>query len=273
MFNRIIANFKRLLLWITVVVLAPQIGLSEIDQNRTWSNAVSAYENAEFESAAQSFEELLNNNVHTIPLWYNLGTSYAQQERYYEALWLLRRVLTYDPAHSGANRNLLWVNKQLGTKRAGHSTSLDAIQKRLGFSLSSAIGTYPTKYRVLFYSFCLIFLGITAFLLRNSGRKLLRYAIITIGVMLISLLLYDYLSESGYVQADYATVIDPTEIYSGPDSEKFNQIGTLEAGKLVELSRNQRKHGFLKINLTGGGTGFVTKTDVRPHRIDLSQNE
>lgn len=85
------------------------------------SRALTAEARGDLATAARSLEELVAAGVDGDGVLYDLGTVYARQERYGEAIWCFERVLRRAPSMWAARDNLRATRLRLARRDAGRS--------------------------------------------------------------------------------------------------------------------------------------------------------
>jgi tetratricopeptide (TPR) repeat protein len=83
--------------------------------------ALTAEARGDLPTAARSLEELVAAGVDGDGVLYDLGTVYARQERYGEAIWCFERVLRRAPSAWAARQNLRSTRMRLARRDAGRS--------------------------------------------------------------------------------------------------------------------------------------------------------
>ena len=92
--------------------------------------ALTAEARGDLPTAARSLEELVAAGVDGDGVLYDLGTVYARQERYGEAIWCFERVLRRAPLMWSARDNLRSTRMRLARRDAGR----DPARSRSGCS-------------------------------------------------------------------------------------------------------------------------------------------
>lgn len=110
----------RALLMAALVSLAASTA-GAVSARELLDRALTAEARGDLPTAARSLEELVAAGVDSDGVLYDLGTVYARQERYGEAIWCFERVLRRAPLMWAARENLRSTRMRLARRDAGRS--------------------------------------------------------------------------------------------------------------------------------------------------------
>ena len=110
----------RALLMAALVSLAASTA-GAVSARELLDRAFTAEARGDLPTAARSLEELVAAGVDSDGVLYDLGTVYARQERYGEAIWCFERVLRRAPLMWAARDNLRSTRMRLARRDAGRS--------------------------------------------------------------------------------------------------------------------------------------------------------
>ena len=74
------------------------------------------YEKQEYQEAQITFFSILENNLHSSELYFNLGNCHYRLDQYAEAIWYYEKSLKIDPGFSDANENIKIVKLKIVDK-------------------------------------------------------------------------------------------------------------------------------------------------------------
>lgn len=106
---------------VAVLVTLAAATAGAVSARELLSRALAAEARGDLPTAARSLEELVAAGVDGDGVLYDLGTVYARQERYGEAIWCYERVLRRAPLMWSARENLRATRTRLARRDAGRS--------------------------------------------------------------------------------------------------------------------------------------------------------
>jgi len=237
------------------------------DDAAIFQQAAAAFATGDASGAAKLYEDLLARHPGHLALCYNLGTAYARLDRRAEALWLLRRVLTYNPGHAAARQNLDYLMEQTGTPSADARTPLAWVERRMGSWTTLHLRHGGSMLAVVLTASLLV----AASLVVAVGRRKRAATLVRVGALLgIMVLLaalpaaWTALREGNRAQA---TLLREAPVYSGPGAESFAHLVDLPAGRVVTLVSPKVTQGYVRILLSDDRSGFIARDALGIHQL------
>ena len=222
-----------------------------------YQEAVSTYENYEFEDALVGFLKLEFQGIINADLFYNIGNCNFRLNKIGLSILYYKKALKADPEHSESNRNLKYAltftkDKQTNEENDAVSTFWRKIKTKLYLNTTALI--------LLIIGFFIVLLVNTAILkFRGREKTGLNFAI-TIGVILFLVFgLIGYLNLQDYYNTNQAVLIQKTAIaYSGPGSE-FTRQFTIHEGMIFDIEKQENDWSLIKLS---NGLGGWIKTEL-----------
>ena len=102
-------------------------------------NANKDYANEKYLEAIEKYESIINNNLESAELYYNLGNCYYKNEQIHKAIYYYEKTLKYNSDFNDATENILLCKSQLIDKidimpELFYKTIFKKIKKYLSFN-------------------------------------------------------------------------------------------------------------------------------------------
>ena len=220
--------------------------------------ADSAYRIADYEQAAELYEEVLASGFASPDLYYNLGNTYYRLDRFGLAILNYERALRLRPGMSDARDNLALANS--------HTVDRIAELPRLfvvNWYIALITRISPSSWRVVTLLFFI--LGLAAVIVITLSRNVtlrksaLAVAIAAAVLFLLSLLLM-FASTSHFNARAEAIVMEPSvTVKSSPEHQSADKL-ILHEGTKVTISESLS--GWHKITLSDGTSGWCEANSI-----------
>ena len=219
-----------------------------------------AYDEADYALASRSYQQLVDQGVVDVALFYNLGNSYYKLGDWGRAIVNYRRALVVAPRDGDIQTNLALA-------RAETVDALDQESELISIRIASAGAMWLTFNETarLALGVWLVF-GVTMFAYSQltirrwrEVLQLLLVGLITLVIGLSGLLVVHY-----YVQENYPAAVivvdEPVDIRSGPGTQFVTEF-TLHSG--AEVTWLEQRGPWTRIALPGGNLqGWLDANDV-----------
>ncbi|MCT4599704.1 MAG: tetratricopeptide repeat protein [Marinifilaceae bacterium] len=236
---------KRLLI-ISVILFCGQLiyGQSIKDANRL-------YKRGDYKNAVDIYEKILDKDLESTALYYNLGNSYYKMNKIPDAILNYERALLLSPNNSDVRYNLALARTHLVDK-------IDVIPevffirwfKMFVGMLSSNIWALLS---MIFLFICAISFSTYKYLQKNRN--------VYISIMLISLFLavctvfFSYIQKSRLQDRDHAIVFSPVVNIKGSPADDGVDLFLLHEGTKVEII--EKRETWVNIKLKDGMEGWI----------------
>ncbi|KQC06354.1 MAG: hypothetical protein APR54_07245 [Candidatus Cloacimonas sp. SDB] len=220
-----------------------------------FQDAVTAFENKEYETSLNLFLSIENENIQNPDLFYNIGNCYFRLNKFGKAILYYKRALKFDPTHKSSKRNLEFVltftqDKQLEDEPDLISSLWLKLRNSVSLNMAAVI-----VLCLFIINFILIMLIITKF--RNRDKTSL---VFTLTIALIFLMFFSAVSLlkwKNFTSDTEAVLISPSAIgYSGP-GEEFTRVFTIHEGMIFEIEKTETDWSLIK--LPNGLGGWIKK--------------
>ena len=239
---------KRLLVILLVSSLAFPIS-AELED--IFQNAVTAFENNDFETSLELFLSLENEGISNPDLFYNIGNCYFRSGSFGKSILYYKRALKIDQDHKPSRRNLEHVLTYTQDKQIQEDTDL------IGNIWKKLLNSLPlnTLAIIVFFLFAIGILLLTLMITHYRQRE--RTSLIfSFSLVLILLIVFSVLSYVKYDQRmdDTEAVLLVTSAigYSGP-GEDYTRVFTIHEGMLFQIERTENDWSLIKLSNGLGG--------------------
>jgi len=237
---------------ISIIVLSIIIPLSVFADNQSgFIKAQQAYNNSQYEQAIELYDSIVNNNIESAAIYYNIGNAYFKMDNIPSAILYYEKAKKIEPNNSDINYNIELANTRIADKiEAVPQFILRTVYLDIRSSMNES--QWTTVNITLFVIF-LIF--IVLFFTKDNKRQLwFSLAIIFLILTFISGI-FGYKSFKEKTTHNSAIIFTPTiDIKSAPDT-KSSTIFILHQGTKVHLIERSAK--WQKIRIASGSEGWL----------------
>ena len=217
------------------------------------TEAAAAYEQGNYETAAQNYELLAEAYGGTADVFYALGNSYYKQQKFAQAILNYERCLLLDPSSDDARTNLEMAQLNCVDK-------IDSIQPIIFVTWSNALRDCFSSdvWSWLSIVFFLLFIGglvCYAFVRVTSIRKVGFYGAVAAVVLSGICMLYASAQASRLTAHDQAIVMAPTVTVRSTPAESGTQLLIIHEGLKVRI--RQELSGWSEVELSDGNVGWM----------------
>jgi len=240
--------FSIIALFMVVISSRSLSAQSSADPIAVMGQANQAYENGQFEQAAQLYALLVGEGFEDGVLYYNLGNAYFKQEDWGRAILNYRRAQQLLPRDPDIRDNLLLAQAQTVDQLEGQGT--DLLSQAFKFS-RRWLTLNEMALAALGLWFVLILLIIVSVRVRHERLKQwVVYATIVVGLLFVGGLF----SLGGrlyveHVQPEAVVVVEEIDVMSGPGEQYIKEF-TLHNG--TEVSLLETRPRWVRLMLPGG---------------------
>jgi tetratricopeptide (TPR) repeat protein len=222
-----------------------------------FQDAVTAFENKEYETSLNLFLSIENEDIQNPDLFYNIGNCYFRLNKFGKAILYYKRALKFDPTHKSSKRNLEFVltftqDKQLEDEPDLISSLWLKLRNSLSLNMAAVIVLCLFMINII-----LIMMIITKF--RNRDKTSL---VFTLTIALIFLMFFSAVSLikwKNFTSDTEAVLIKTSAIgYSGP-GEEFTRVFTIHEGMIFEIEKTETDWSLIK--LPNGLGGWIKKNN------------
>lgn len=108
--------FTRLLLPLIAILSVNHSWAAEPNWSDSIAMANTAYSEAKYDKAIAMYESVLNADLESVDLYYNLGNAYYKTDAFAKAIWSYEKTLLLKPNHEDAKYNLKLANLKVVDK-------------------------------------------------------------------------------------------------------------------------------------------------------------
>ncbi len=233
-------------IWIGVALTAAQ---AELGEHGLFERGNSAYAEGRFDDATVFYREVLNMDLHSPELHFNLGSAYAQQEKYGLTILHFERALLLDPDNGEIRANLDHV---------ATLARLNVPDWNWWESASFFFSANTWAFLAMAGFWCAVILLIVPPLVGSRRRRFYGWATTAFSIALVAVaalwVQHPTFSSGVVITSDAVLKVAPTE--SSPI------VSQLREGSQLSLIRYDRGHYYV-VN-ERGEPGWVAETDYAP---------
>ena len=218
------------------------------------------YNDGEFELAIMEFNKILENNLHSSELYFNMGNSYYKLNDIANSNFYFEKSLLLSPNDIGILKNLSFAKNMI----------LDDIEELPKTQFQNNINYLVSLFSIRVWSFILIslmlsfFISSILYLFSNNPIYKRAYFSLSFFLIIISFLTSNLIwKESKKINEQKNGIIFSKElsVFSEPNL-RDEEIFTLHEGTKVELM--DKLKGWNKIRLRNGSEGWVVENNIKP---------
>ena len=236
------------------------ISITASAQNKAlFDRATKAYNGGEYQTAVDSYLEILDNGQHSPELYYNLGNTYYKLNQIAPSIYYYEKALLLKPNDFEIRNNLSYARNM----------TLDAIETipETGFakiynSLLGYLSFDQWSYVAVVFVVLFVLLYIAFYYFRYSSRKRSAFvlSIVSLFIAILSLV-FAYLEYSAF-KADQPAIVFAQEssVKSEPNKTSQEAFALHEGTKVSVLDE---LNGWKKIRIADGTTGWIPTEDIK----------
>jgi len=237
---------------LSIIIISIIIPFSLLANNEdAFDKGNELYNEANYEQAIQLYDSLLNNNIESAAIYYNIGNAYFKLDNVPKALLYFEKAKKIEPNNADIIYNIELANTRIADKiESVPEFFLRTLYVDIRNSLNEAQWTTVNIGLLLvFLTFVIMF-----FTMNNKRQLWLSMAVVFLILTFICGLI-GYKSYKEKVNHNTAIVFTPTiDIKSAPDT-KSSTIFILHQGTKVELLEKSSK--WQKIRIASGSEGWL----------------
>ena len=216
-------------------------------------NANEHYANENYLEAIEKYESIINNNLESAELYYNLGNCYYKIDEIHKAIYYYEKTLKHTSDFNDATENILLCQSKLIDK-------IDVMPELFYKTIFMKIKNSLSFNNWFYLTILLIWLAFLLSIFRIFRSK---KTFILTNLLIVSLILF-FITSS--VNRDYTNIrsaiiyVSSTNIMSAP-SEKSTKLFTLHIGTKINIQ--DQIGNWLNINILNGKKGWILLKDIK----------
>ena len=245
----------------SIYILALLFSISINAQNDTLFNAANkSYNEGNYQEAIESYERILNNDVHSSELYFNLGNAYYKLNRIAPSIYYYEKALQLSPNNKDIKHNLSFAqNMTIDNIDVVPEIGLSRIRKNVINTFS--FDTWAMLSVTFVLIFVVLFLGY--YFLNATAKKRLAFIVSSSALVIALVCLFFAQQKYQFTQKDTPAIIfaKETDIKTDPNL-RSNVAFTLHEGTKVQVLERYDKN-WTKIKLADGKTGWIPSEDIK----------
>ena len=249
---------KRILSLLTILFCLISAKADIVNPAELVAKAAFAYDQGNYEEAAQQYEVLVKAFNGSPDLYYALGNSYYERQNFSRAILNYERCLQRDPSNEDARANLELAQLNCVDK-------IETIQPIIFVTWSNAIRDIFSadtwgKFSIFFFLLFLAGFGCYFFLRKMQYRKIGFYTAIV--MVVLSFICMFYTSQQAEIRTahDHAIVMTPTVTLRSTPAESGTELLIIHEGLKVKV--RQELSGWTEVELSDGNVGWMPSAQL-----------
>ena len=231
---------------------------TDMSAEELWSSANEAYNNAEYATALERYNAILDRGLHSAALYYNLANTYFKTEQLGSAILYYNRALRIAPADEDIRHNLEYAEQM--TK--------DSIEEIPEFILTTWVRAVrgalsSTAWSVISLILLAAALAMALFYLlaqRLTLRKMGFYTMVITALLFILTSLFAWSEREMIVNSKEAIIMSSAvSIKSSPD-RAATELFVLHEGTKVSIGHEMA--GWAEVRISDGRKGWVEQSRI-----------
>ena len=228
---------------------------TEGDVNLIYNSGVKSYIGEEYELAIEKFESIIDKNIESPELYYNLGNTYYRSGNISGAIWAYESCIKIKPNHSNAIHNLKLSNLKV----------IDRIEipnppfyLKYYFSFKNSLNASHWIIVILCILFCIVTLDTISYFTNYLFIKKIRTAGIVIFCIVLLITIHSIITQ--YSNNFGIIYSNRVEVYSEPN---INSTKLFEIHEGLKVSFNEINDNWVEIELLDGKLGWIDIEKIR----------
>ena len=236
-----------------IVVICILFSTNSQANDSLFINANKHYANENYLEAIEKYEIIINNNLESAELYYNLGNCYYKIDEIHKAIYYYEKTLKHTSDFNDATENILLCQSKLIDK-------IDVMPELFYKTIFMKIKNSLSFNNWFYLTILLIWLAFLLSIFRIFRSK---KTFILTNLIIVSLILF-FITSS--VNRDYTNTrsaiiyVSSTNIMSAP-SEKSTKLFTLHIGTKINIQ--DQIGNWLNINILNGKKGWILLKDIK----------
>jgi len=225
-----------------------------------FEQANTAYNEGRYDSALKLYDRIVEAEVGSVPLYFNMGNTYYKMREYPMAIYYYEKAMKLDPSNDDVRTNLAIANMAIVDKIEPVPQSF--IVKGWNGLKRALSGQQWAVLSIVAFALLLV----SAFLFLRSRRMALRKLGFFVGLLMIvgfalSLVFAAQLKQAVLTQ-DQAIVMTPTVTVKSTPNEASVDLFVLHEGTKVQIL--DAADGWNKIKIANGSIGWLQAETMLP---------
>lgn len=224
-----------------------------------FNRATTAYNEGNYEQAAESYLKILENEQHSPELYFNLGNCYYKLNHIAPSIYYYEKALLLKPNDPEIKNNLAYAQNM----------TLDAIEplpktvfSKLYNTTVKALSFDQWAYLAVAFMFLFVISYIAFYFFRFSSRKRIAFvtSIISILFMVVGLI-FAYMGYRDFKKDNPAIIFSEETMVKSEPNKRSQAIFTLHEGAKVNVV--DILNDWKKIEIADGKTGWISSEDLK----------
>lgn len=238
------------LIFITYIISS----FSTLANDTLFLSANNDYSNEQYLTAIVKYESIINDNLESPELYYNLGNCYFRTNEIHKAIYYYEKTLKHNPNFNGAKENINLCKEKLIDKI---DVMPELFYKKLFGKIKNSISFNTWIILTLISIWMMLFISIYS-LLRRRRNYIARFSLLSLALILFCITINinnDYLNNRSAIIYTLST-----DIMSAPSAKSTKKF-TLHIG--TKLKINDQIGDWVNINIANGKKGWVFLEDIK----------
>ena len=253
-------RYTLLIIWTLCIGFATETK-AQPQVERWFEQANAAYNEGRYDSAMTLYNKVVETEMESVPLYFNMGNTYYKMREYPMAIYYYEKALKLDPSNDDVKTNLAIANLAIVDKIEEVPQSF--IEKGWNGLKRSLSGQQWTVLSIVAFGLLLF----SAFLFMRSRRIGVRKLGFFAGLAMLVVFALSVLFAANQKQAslteDHAIIMTPTVTVKSTPNEASVDLFVLHEGTKVEIL--DHADGWNKIKIANGSMGWLQAETMLPY--------
>ncbi len=248
--------FKKLILFLGLC----SVLLCNAQNEEFFDQATTAYNAGEYQRAIDFYKDILNNDVHSASVYFNLGNSYYKLNEIAESIYYYEKALLLSPNDNEIKTNLSYAqNMTLDAIDTVPETGISKLYKNITGKLTFD----QWSYLAIGAMFIFVLLYIAFYNFNYSARKRWSFigSLIALFICIIAIL-FAYIQQKDFEAKKPAIIFAEESSIKAEPNNASAQVFVLHAGTKVNIM--EKLNDWNKIQLADGKTGWILENQLKP---------
>ena len=245
----------------TIYILTFLVSSLSIAQNsELFSTGNSLYNNGNYQEAIQSYEQILDNGVHSSELYFNLANAYYKLNRIAPSIYFYEKAQQLSPKDKEIKKNLSFAkNMTIDDIETVPEMGLSKITKNVINTFSFDVWAKFSVALVMLF----VILALGYYFSYSTTKKRLAFLGSCTALLMTFVMVFFAFQKYKYVQNDNPAIVfaQESQIKTEPNLRSETAF-ELHEGTKVQVLESYNKN-WTKVKLADGKTGWISSQDIK----------
>lgn len=242
-----------------LMLLLPLFSFAEEPVNAQFQKANQLYAKAQYQQAAQTYQQVLNEGYQSAVVYFNVGNAYYKLDDMPSAILYYEKARKLAPNDKDININIQFANLKIADKIEPQPTFF-VTRWWQSFILALPVNTLAVLSTIFFLSGFILLIAYLFASILLLKKAFFYTGILAIGVGIVSIFMAN--RQVSYFNEHHQAIIfsNSVVVKSSPDANA-KPLFVMHEGTKVDV--NQQNGNWIEIELSNGNSGWITLDNVK----------